>query len=289
MFASLSITAREKGLHYILQKDCHIPAVPMHWHSEYEIVYASRGSFRCLVESREYTVSEGNAIIVAGGDRHYYFPSPDSLLTRIVFSSDILAGACCSVDLVKDVTEKLRTSSRSTEGWPEEAMKDFRDVLFWLSEQNGDSDDAAYQLAVRGGTFLLLSLFLKYSGEVQDLSSSPVSDCKVMERIEKVFTYVSENYASDISLSSAAAVADYVPTYFSRIFREYTGMTFYSYLTAYRVAIAEQELVLTNDSISDIAVSAGFGSVKTFDRIFKEKKGIPPLRFRKMMKKGSQA
>ena len=64
-------------------------------------------------------------------------------------------------------------------------------------------------------------------------------------------------------------------------------MTFYSYLTAYRVAIAEQELVLTNDSISDIAVSAGFGSVKTFDRIFKEKLSTSPLKYRKQMRNRS--
>ena len=61
MFAPLNITSREKELHYVLYKDVPITSLPMHWHSEYELTYASKGSFRCLIDSVEYKVEEGNA------------------------------------------------------------------------------------------------------------------------------------------------------------------------------------------------------------------------------------
>ena len=61
-------------------------------------------------------------------------------------------------------------------------------------------------------------------------------------------------------------------------------MTFYSYLTMYRIAVAELKLVSTDKSINEIALSSGFGSVKTFDRIFKDKLGTSPLRYRKKMR-----
>ena len=88
-----------------------------------------------------------------------------------------------------------------------------------------------------------------------------------------------------ISLPSAAEASGYVPTYFSRVFKTCTGMTFYDYLTVYRIRKAEIQLVNTNDSVSSIASASGFSSVKTFDRVFKEQIGTSPLKFRKQHQK----
>ena len=285
MFAPLNITSREKELHYILIKDAPITSLPMHWHSEYELTYASEGEFRCLIDSVEYKVEEGNAILTVSGDRHYYFPTSDARITRILFAPSLISDPACGDDCAAKVADKLRASSRSTAGWPEEGKDELRKLISWLGSDTLGKSDPAYILGARGGVLLILSLFLRMAEKSgADPSSSPVSDDKVMDRIEKVFTLVNDSYDKDITLTSAAETAGYVPTYFSRIFREYTGMTFYSYLTMYRVAIAEYKLVSTDMSINDIAISSGFGSVKTFDRIFKDKLGTSPLKYRKKMR-----
>ena len=287
MFAPLNITSREKELHYILVKDGPITSLPMHWHSEYELTYAVKGEFRCLIDSVEYKVGEGDAILTVSGDRHYFFPSPDAIVTRILFSPSLISAPECGEDCSEKVLEKLRESARSTAGWPEKGKTELRELISWLSSESLEKADPAYILGSRGGVLIILSLFLRMAEKRHsDPSSAPISDNKIMDRIEKVFSLVSNDYDKDITLTSAAEIAGYVPTYFSRIFREYTGMTFYSYLTMYRVAIAESKLVSTDMSINDIAISSGFGSVKTFDRIFKEKLGTSPLKYRKKMRQG---
>ena len=90
MFTPLNIAAREKELHYILIKDTPIPSVPMHWHSEFEITYAVKGSFRCLIGSMEHEVTEGNATVCAGAAkcsilrREVWISGPEILWTKAV-------------------------------------------------------------------------------------------------------------------------------------------------------------------------------------------------------------
>ena len=284
MFAPLNITSREKELHYILIKDTPIPSVPMHWHSEFEITYAVKGSFRCLIGSMEHEVTEGNAIISISGEKHYFFPAPETKVIRILFSPDILSGTPDDEELIRKVEESLKSSTRTTAMWPEKGKKELNELISWLASGNDDRKSPSYCLGARGGVLIMLSLFTRYAEPIDSESTVLSSDDKVMERIGKVFELVGSSYDKDITLSAAADAAGYVPTYFSRVFRECTGMTFYSYLTMYRIAVAELKLVSTDKSINEIALSSGFGSVKTFDRIFKDKLGTSPLRYRKKMR-----
>lgn len=284
MFTPLNIAAREKELHYILIKDTPIPSVPMHWHSEFEVTYAVKGSFRCLIGSIEHEVTEGNAVISISGEKHYFFPAPDTKVIRILFSPDILSGTPDDEELIRKVEEALKSSTRTTASWPEKGKKEMQELISWLVSESGDRKSPAYCLGARGGVLIILSLFTRYAEPIDSEATVLSSDDKVMERIGKVFELVASSYDKDISLSSAADTAGYVPTYFSRVFRECTGMTFYSYLTMYRIAVAELKLVSTDKSINEIALSSGFGSVKTFDRIFKDKLGTSPLRYRKKMR-----
>ena len=46
--------------------------------------------------------------------------------------------------------------------------------------------------------------------------------------------------------------------------------------------MAEERLIHSDQSIQDIAVSAGFGSIATFNRVFKEAKNCTPSRYREI-------
>lgn len=74
-------------------------------------------------------------------------------------------------------------------------------------------------------------------------------------------------------------------SHFYRIFTAYTGMTFSRYLTDRRVAAAKR-ILSTNkaDSIIEISAQAGFKSVSSFNRIFKQKTGQTPSEYREAHK-----
>ena len=53
------------------------------------------------------------------------------------------------------------------------------------------------------------------------------------------------------------------------------------YIHSLRVEDAKVLLMQTNQSVTDIAEELGFGSIRTFNRVFLEKTGMSPREYRK--------
>ena len=69
-------------------------------------------------------------------------------------------------------------------------------------------------------------------------------------------------------------------SYFCRLFRRLSGMTFHAYVAQMRVETVKTALLNTHQSISDIAMAAGFQSIPDFNRVFKAKVRMTPSAFR---------
>ena len=70
-------------------------------------------------------------------------------------------------------------------------------------------------------------------------------------------------------------------SYFSRFFHRTQGEGFSAYLQRRRIEQAKQLLLLSEDSIAEIAHHSGFSSEKYFFSVFKKMEGITPKQFRK--------
>jgi AraC family transcriptional regulator len=66
-----------------------------------------------------------------------------------------------------------------------------------------------------------------------------------------------------------------------RLFREHVGFTPAQYLTEVRLQRATELLGQTEQDVTDIAFEVGFGSLATFERLFKKKFGTTPSQYRK--------
>ena len=70
--------------------------------------------------------------------------------------------------------------------------------------------------------------------------------------------------------------------------KQYTNFTFCDYLKHRRIQAAEMLLEQPEYSITEVALQAGFPSISTFNRIFKEYKNCTPTEYRTMMTKRRQ-
>lgn len=102
-----------------------------------------------------------------------------------------------------------------------------------------------------------------------------------LKQINRAFEYIEKNYPGQITLKDISQAAGFSEYYFSRLFKEYTGQSFLSYLNTYRVKQAEKLLRSTEKSVLEIALDSGFNSLTTFNRIFKKIKGCSPSYYRK--------
>lgn len=69
--------------------------------------------------------------------------------------------------------------------------------------------------------------------------------------------------------------------HFHRLFTAYTGLSLQQYIRWLRLKRAAHQLIVDKDqSITNIAIEAGFESHETFSRAFKQTCGVSPSQFR---------
>lgn len=103
-------------------------------------------------------------------------------------------------------------------------------------------------------------------------------------RLKKVKTLVEQHLAEPIGLQDAARVASLEPKYFSKFFKEKTGVAFSSWLHDQRVARAMELLRNEEVSISSLATRVGYSDPKTFFRAFKARTGHSPSNYRERVR-----
>lgn len=82
------------------------------------------------------------------------------------------------------------------------------------------------------------------------------------------------------SLSEIAAVIGKSPVQTIRIFKQETGMTPYDFLLEEKISAAAELLTGSNKAVKEIAFMLGFNDEYYFSRLFKQKRGVSPRRFR---------
>ena len=100
---------------------------------------------------------------------------------------------------------------------------------------------------------------------------------------------IRRRYALNLTLEEAAQAAGYSPAYFSRIFREDTGMTFKEYLNRVRLEKSQTLLLTTGLSVAEISTMVGFNDQSYFCRIFRQATGVTPDRYRKRSRRPAAA
>ncbi len=68
--------------------------------------------------------------------------------------------------------------------------------------------------------------------------------------------------------------------YFSKIFKQYRGVTFIDYLTSFRVSRAKELLKDLRWSIKEISCKVGYPDSNYFTRVFKRLEGLTPTEYR---------
>ena len=103
-----------------------------------------------------------------------------------------------------------------------------------------------------------------------------------MSKIAPVLQFIHSNYHNaTLTNELIATTFNYNPGYLSQMMKDYTGKSLHQYLISYRLKIAKENLITTDDSINIIAWKSGFQSTAYFIKAFKEQTGMTPGKYRK--------
>ena len=98
--------------------------------------------------------------------------------------------------------------------------------------------------------------------------------------IYDVVNFISKNMSHDITLKDIAAVMNYEPHYFSSLFHEHFCMNFKNFVNLFRFERACMLLADKENSVTHVAEACGFGSIRNFNRVFKNLSGYTPKEFK---------
>lgn len=102
--------------------------------------------------------------------------------------------------------------------------------------------------------------------------------------IESATNFMEQNLQNTLTLTQVANSYHLSHSYFSRIFKTYTGFGFNEYITHLRIQKATQLLLSSNLSISEIADLSGFSDNNYFSTVLKKDTGISPIKYRMLRK-----
>jgi len=97
----------------------------------------------------------------------------------------------------------------------------------------------------------------------------------------EVISYISQNIRQEISMKALADAMNYEYHYFSSLFHKCFSINFKSFINIFRFEKACSLLSAEVMSATQIAEACGFGSVRNFNRVFKDLSGFTPNEYRK--------
>ena len=100
--------------------------------------------------------------------------------------------------------------------------------------------------------------------------------CGVGGQQERIRQIIRRDYMNELSVSDIADELGYSEAYFCKLFKQYFGQSFISFLTDYRIREAKRLLTGTNISVKDAGQAVGYADANYFAKVFKRVTGQSP-------------
>ena len=251
----------------------------MHWHTAMEIIMPIENTYAVGMNRMAYSLRVGDILIIPPGELHEIYAPSTGTRFVMLFDASLLANVR-GFSGIFPVLMQPRIISKDNSP---EIYESQRELLYAIRDEylsnNPLKEAAIYALIIR--------MFVNIGRNHMDADTlfPLVRQGKQKEYIEKfnmIFDYIDKNYTEDLSLETVAGVAGFSKFHFSRLFKQFTDISFYDYLNQRRVRAAEQLLLDPDIPITEIAMRSGFSSISTFNRVFKSFKECTPSEFKKM-------
>lgn len=238
-----------------------------HWHTQIELVTVQTGTLEAQVSGNNYHLSEGDVLLCGTNEIHSYFNSTGRsmfLMFKPSFvenSSKILQNTQLKHHLVK--AEQLS-----------EETKSLINVIGKNYCNDKEPHDEIYSLIFHGYAIALLGNLLT---EFEFETSPQRIKLNMYDYMRNAFEYIDEHYCeSDLNLKGISEHIGVSSCYFSRCFKIYSGHSLTEYINRKRITMAEKLLAENEKSIIEISLECGYGSLRNFNRVYKEITGKTP-------------
>ena len=105
-------------------------------------------------------------------------------------------------------------------------------------------------------------------------------DSEELRRQEWIRDFIESSYMRDLSIQEISGRMGYSEVYFCKLFKQYFGVSFVSYLTDFRIRKACAFLKETDQSVRRIGCLVGYEDSNYFTKVFRRIMGKTPTEYR---------
>lgn len=248
--------------------------MPFHWHMDYELLRVISGAFTLSLDEEILNLHGGDVVLIQDGVLHGGTPE-DCVYECIDLDLTVfLQNSAVGVRQLEDILNHRVTLQNTFPADSAEANLVHRlfDIL--------GSPSVGVEFLAQGLLFELLGLLLQ-NHRYTETDARTVRGNRRIRQLKNALHLIREQYGSALTLEQLAAAAEMSPKYFCRFFAALTGRTPIDYLNYYRVECACTQLLYSDESVTEIALTCGFNDLSYFVKTFKRYKGVTPKQFRK--------
>ncbi|MBD5080649.1 MAG: AraC family transcriptional regulator [Ruminococcaceae bacterium] len=251
-------------------------AAPSHWHDDIELIAVLEGEMDYNVNGEVIRLRKGEGIFVNARQLHFGF---SSTMTECIFNCIILHPMllCAAPAYERDFVLPVIRSSKSFVfldpdiGWQ-------RAVLEQIHFMVQSKDDSAAPLKVQSSFLAIWSLLYENLPLEEHTAERFGSDLTV---VKDMIGFIQKNYSRKISLEEIAVSGAVGQSKCCKLFAKYLGQSPNAYLNQYRLNKSLELLCCYDMSITEVALSAGFGGASYYAEIFRKCFGESPTEYRK--------
>ena len=227
-----------------------------------ELLYVERGSLHSVADGRKQFLQQGDLVIY--GPNQWHMQYADAAVTprclRIFFDMN--------GDLLPLQNRKLSVSEQA------------KQILLQIRSEQEQPDAFADEMIFALLNQLILLLLRQVEGE-------PLPDNRMKGEyriIHRVQLYVSTHVWQELSVPFVASYVDMSPSYLTALFHKHLDISPAEYIRRVKLQESKQMIRENKLNFTEIAAELQYSTVHHFSRQFKEKFGMTPSEYAKLVR-----
>ncbi len=246
--------------------------LPIHYHDVFEYAMVLEGELIYKINDSEILLHKNEAIFINSDVIHSVKQNKqETILYTIGFPSTLLVNDTNSFIYKKYFEPIIHGNYKYL------LIKD-NEILQLMNTIYSDSKNNYDELHFLS---LLLDLWSKTFTKINQMNLiKDPSELVNEERIKTILAYIHNHYQEKINIDDLCSLLNISKNTCFRLFKKYLAKSPTEYILDYRINKAASLLLYSNSNIISIAFECGFENPSYFGKVFKEKTGLSPLKYR---------
>lgn len=232
----------------------------LHIHKEIELIYVIEGECYAYANQKEYLLKKDDMFISFPYQVHHYKTTMPGKFMIMVFPPEIL----------------FSMNKVFSDNTPNSNLVKSENITNLIKRLLEEDKSFFHNNIVYGYLNLIMPQILK------QITLLPITDIK-NNSIESILNFCTKHYKENLSLDMVSKSIHINKYYISKTINNLLNLSFTEFINSLRIIKACDLLKNTNESITYISGEVGFGTLRSFNRAFREILGETPRDYRKKL------